>query len=52
MTDVFVALAFMTMVITPCVVALRSGVVTGADLGVRDLAELLSEHPREAFIPR
>jgi hypothetical protein len=39
MTDILVILAFLAMVLSPCIVAMATGIGTGAELGVRDPSE-------------
>jgi hypothetical protein len=52
MVDFMVGLAFMVMVLAPCVVAMGTGMHAGADLGVRDPAEGKGLHSGRVLIPR
>lgn len=49
--DWLVFFGFMMMVLSPCVVALATGVTDGADLGVRDLAEPRFEAFAAPYLP-
>jgi hypothetical protein len=51
MVDILVIFIFLTMVLAPCLVAMATGIPTGAELGARDPSEPRyadSDHP---YIP-
>ena len=50
MLDLLTVLAFLMMVISPCLVAMRTGVADGSDLGVKDLSEQ-NPDAGQAYIP-
>ena len=51
MTDLSVLFAFFAMILSPCLVALHTGVGVGADLGSRDESESRFADSDRIFIP-
>jgi hypothetical protein len=51
MHDGLIAVMFMVMVFSPCLVAASTGVHTGSDTGVLDSAELEELESRHNYIP-
>jgi hypothetical protein len=51
MGDLLTALSFIAMILAPCVVAMGTGVAEGAELGVRNPAELEARRSHRAYIP-
>jgi hypothetical protein len=51
MHDLLVILVFFAMVLSPCFVALSTGIPTGAELGVRDPSEPGKEDFNTRYIP-
>ena len=51
MIDFLVILGFLAMVLSPCVVAMATGIPTGAELGVRDPSEPVDTDSDTPYIP-
>ena len=51
MTDFLVILAFFAMVLSPCFVAMATGIPAGAELGVRDPSEPGPSDSDQLYIP-
>jgi hypothetical protein len=51
MTDLLVILAFFAMVLSPCIVAMATGIPNGAELGVRDPSEPGCSDAEHLYIP-
>lgn len=51
MMDLFVLALFFAMLFSPCLVALATGIPTGAELGVRDSSEPGCAESEQVYIP-
>jgi hypothetical protein len=51
MMDLFVIVLFFAMLLSPCFVALATGIPTGAELGVRDPSEPGFAESEQFYIP-
>jgi hypothetical protein len=51
MHDLVVAMMFMGMVLSPCVVAASTGIHLGSDSAIRDAAELEELESRHCYVP-